>query len=126
MAEVGGIKKKTETVLLAEFFFIKNIKIVKAPKETKNIWWLIAITKVFEKFINGFWMKKIIINRWNKKPPKAWYILLTDKGKLLLNFFCHKVENVIANNAIIVAINPAVGIFEPKSCLLYTSPSPRD
>ena len=37
IADVGGIKKKTETVLLAEFFFIKNIKIVKAPKETKNI-----------------------------------------------------------------------------------------
>ena len=29
-AEVAGIRKKTETVLLAEFFFIKNINI--------NIW----------------------------------------------------------------------------------------
>ena len=36
-AEVGGIKKKIETVLLAEFLLIKNIKIVKAPKETKII-----------------------------------------------------------------------------------------
>ena len=38
-------------------------------------------------------------------------MLLTDRGKLLLNFFCHKVENVIANNAIIVAINPAAWYF---------------
>ena len=37
IADVGGIKKNTETVLLAEFFFIKYIKIVNAPKETKNI-----------------------------------------------------------------------------------------
>ncbi len=37
IAEVGGIRKKTETVLLAEFFFIKNIKIVNAPNETNNI-----------------------------------------------------------------------------------------
>ena len=37
-AEVGGIKKNIETVLLAEFFFIKNIKIVNAPNETNNIW----------------------------------------------------------------------------------------
>ena len=37
IAVVGGIKKKRETVLLAEFFLIKNIKIVKAPNETKNI-----------------------------------------------------------------------------------------
>ena len=36
-AEVGGIKKNIETVLLAEFFFIKNISIVKAPNETKKI-----------------------------------------------------------------------------------------
>ena len=36
-ADVGGIKKKIDTVLLAEFFLIKNIKIVKAPKETKKI-----------------------------------------------------------------------------------------
>ena len=35
-AEVGGIRKKIETVLLAEFFLIKYIKIVKAPKETKK------------------------------------------------------------------------------------------
>ena len=50
-------------------------------------------------------------------------MLLTDKGKLLLNFFCHKVENVIASNAIIVAINPTVGILEPKS-KPSTSPAP--
>ena len=37
IAEVGGIRKKTETVLLAEFLLIKNIKIVNAPNETNNI-----------------------------------------------------------------------------------------
>ena len=31
IADVGGIKKNKETVLLAEFL-IKNIRIVKAPK----------------------------------------------------------------------------------------------
>ena len=36
-AVVGGIKKKTVTVLLAELFLIKNINIVNAPKETRNI-----------------------------------------------------------------------------------------
>jgi hypothetical protein len=36
-AEVGGIRKKIETVLLAEFFLIKYINIVKAPKDTKKI-----------------------------------------------------------------------------------------
>ena len=36
-ADVAGIKKNIETVLLAEFFFIKNISIVKAPNDTKNI-----------------------------------------------------------------------------------------
>ena len=36
-AEVGGIRKKIETVLLAEFFFIKSINIVNAPNETNNI-----------------------------------------------------------------------------------------
>ena len=36
-ADVAGIKKKIETVLLAELFFIKYINIVKAPKDTKNI-----------------------------------------------------------------------------------------
>ena len=41
----------------------------------------------------------------------------------MLNFFCHKVENVIANKAIIVAINPAAGIFEPTS-KPNTSPAP--
>ena len=33
-----GIKKKRDIVLLAEFFFIKNIKIENAPKETKKTW----------------------------------------------------------------------------------------
>ena len=36
-AEVDGIKKKIETVLLAEFFLIRNINIVNAPNETKKI-----------------------------------------------------------------------------------------
>ena len=58
-AEVGGIRKKIETVLLAEFFLIKYIKIVKAPKETKKIRWLIAKIKVFVKLIYG--STKIII-----------------------------------------------------------------
>ena len=35
-AEVGGIKKNIDTVLLAEFFLIKNINIVNAPKETRE------------------------------------------------------------------------------------------
>ena len=50
-AEVVGIKKNIETVLLAEFFLIKNINIENAPKETRNIWWLIAIRKVLLKLI---------------------------------------------------------------------------
>ena len=37
-AEVGGTKKNSVTVLLAEPLFSKNINIEKAPKETKNIW----------------------------------------------------------------------------------------
>ena len=49
IAEVAGIKKNTDTVLLAELCLIKYIKIVKAPKETNKIWWLIAIIKVEEK-----------------------------------------------------------------------------
>ena len=36
-ADVAGIRKKIETVLLAEFFLIKNMSIVKAPNDTKNI-----------------------------------------------------------------------------------------
>ena len=54
-------------------------------------------------------------NRWKVKPPIAWYILLTDKGRLLLIFFCHNVDAVIAIKAIIVATNPAIGISEPIS-----------
>ena len=113
-ADVAGIKKNIETVLLAELFFIKYINIVKAPNDTINIWWLIANINVFEKSIYGS-INKTIINKWNKQPPSAWFILLIDKGRLLLNFFCHNVENVIANNAITVATSPAVGILEPTS-----------
>ena len=36
-ADVAGIKKNIETVLLAEFFLIKNINIVNAPKDTRKI-----------------------------------------------------------------------------------------
>ena len=50
-ADVAGIKKNIETVLLAELFLIKNIKIVNAPKDTRNIWWLIAIRNVGVKLI---------------------------------------------------------------------------
>ena len=56
-----------------------------------------------------------MIIRWNDTPPKAWYILLTDNGKLLLSFFCQIVEDVIAIKAIIVATKPATGMFEPIS-----------
>ena len=41
--------------------------------------------------------------------------MLTDKGKLVLSFFCQIVEIVIAIKAIIVAINPIIGIFDPTS-----------
>ena len=37
IAVVGGIKKNIETVLLAELFLIKNIRIENAPKDTRNI-----------------------------------------------------------------------------------------
>ena len=36
-ADVAGIKKNIETVLLAELFLIKYIYIVKAPNETNKI-----------------------------------------------------------------------------------------
>ena len=36
-ADVAGIKKNIETVLLAELFFIKYINIVNAPNDTKKI-----------------------------------------------------------------------------------------
>ena len=36
-ADVAGIKKNIETVLLAELFLIKYINIVKAPNDTRNI-----------------------------------------------------------------------------------------
>ena len=36
-AEVAGIKKNIETVLLAELCLIRNIKIVNAPKDTSKI-----------------------------------------------------------------------------------------
>ncbi len=113
-ADVAGIKKNIETVLLAELFLIKYINIVKAPNETKNIWWLIAIKNVCVKSIYGLAKISMTII-WNVTPPRAWYILLTDKGKLLLIFFCQIVEDVIAIKAIIVATKPVTGIFEPMS-----------
>ena len=70
-ADVDGIRKNTETVLLAEFFLIKNIRIVNAPKETRKIWWLIAIKNVLVKFIYGC-EKNITIIVWNTNPPTAW------------------------------------------------------
>ena len=54
-------------------------------------------------------------NKWKVNPPIAWYILLTDNGKLLLSFFCQIVEEVIEINAIIVAIKPVTGISDPTS-----------
>ena len=69
-AVVAGIKKNTVTVLLAELFLIKNINIVKAPKDTKKIWWLIAIIKVELNSIKGSTKNNIII-RWKKHPPAA-------------------------------------------------------
>ena len=42
-------------------------------------------------------------------------MLLIDKGKLLLSFFCQIVEEVIAIKATIVATKPVTGIFEPIS-----------
>ena len=113
-AEVGGIKKNIETVLLAEFFLIKYIKIVKAPKETSKIWCDIAIINVVEKIIFGE-VNKIIISRWNKNPPIAWYMLLDDNGRLLSAFFCQRVENVIANKLINAAITPNIGKDSPIS-----------
>tara|TARA_Y100001936_G_C15642078_1_gene441978 strand:+ start:373 stop:609 length:237 start_codon:yes stop_codon:yes gene_type:complete len=50
-ADVAGIRKKIETVLLAELCLIRNIKIVKAPNETSKIWCAIAIANVVLKFI---------------------------------------------------------------------------
>ena len=42
-------------------------------------------------------------------------MLLTESGRLLLNFFCHIVELVIAIRATMVAIKPSKGILEPIS-----------
>ena len=50
-----------------------------------------------------------------EQPPIAWYILLTDKGKSLLIFFCHKVDVVIASRATKEAITPKTGRLEPIS-----------
>ena len=41
--------------------------------------------------------------------------MLTDKGKLLLIFFCHKVEVVIASRATKEAITPKTGRLDPIS-----------
>ena len=54
-------------------------------------------------------------SKWKVKPPIAWYMLLTDNGKLLLSFFCQIVEEVIAIKAIMVAIKPVTGISDPIS-----------
>jgi hypothetical protein len=60
IAEVGGIKKKRVTVLLAEPLCNRYINIEKAPKETKKIWWLIAVMKVKLKTMNDFSKNKTI------------------------------------------------------------------
>ena len=41
--------------------------------------------------------------------------MLTDKGRLLLSFFCQIVEIVIAKRAMRVANKPIIGISEPTS-----------
>ena len=55
------------------------------------------------------------MNKWNKKPPIAWYKLFTGKEILWLNFFCQIVDAVIASKAIKVATVPETGIFCPIS-----------
>ena len=70
-ADVAGIKKNIETVLLAELFLIKNISIVNAPKDTKKIWWPIAIKKLGLNSMKGSTKSKITI-KWKKQPPAAW------------------------------------------------------
>ena len=60
-------------------------------------------------------IKNIIINKWNKHPPIAWYKLLTDNGKLFEIFFCNIVELVIAINAIKDDITPIKGKSLPIS-----------
>ena len=54
-------------------------------------------------------------------------MLLTDRGKLVPIFFCHKVEVVIANNAIKEAITPTTGrlipISKPKTNAAPKKPS---
>ena len=54
-------------------------------------------------------------------------MLLTDKGRLLLILFCHKVEVVIANNATKEAITPITGrlipISKPKTKAAPKKPS---
>ncbi len=42
-------------------------------------------------------------------------MLLTDSGKLLLIFFCHKVEVVIAKRAMKEDITPIIGRLDPIS-----------
>ena len=71
IAEVAGIRKNTVTVLLAELFLIKNINIVNAPKDTRKIWWPIAIKKLWLNSMNGS-TKNIITIKWKKQPPAAW------------------------------------------------------
>ena len=42
-------------------------------------------------------------------------MLLTDRGKLLLSFFCQIVEVVMAIKATIVATKPRIGMLDPTS-----------
>ena len=56
-----------------------------------------------------------MINKWKVKPPIAWYMLLIDNGKLLLNFFCQSVDEVIAIKAIKEAKIPITGKVFPIS-----------
>ena len=71
IAEVAVIKINTLTVLLAELFLIKNINIVNAPKDTRKIWWPIAIKKLGLNSMKGSTKNKITI-KWKKEPPAAW------------------------------------------------------
>ena len=56
-----------------------------------------------------------IIIKWNKNPPIAWYILLVDKGRLLLIFFCQSVAEVTEIKDIKAASTPAAGNVFPIS-----------
>ena len=76
---------------------------------------------VNEKSIYGSTNKILLINETNTHQELDSYYLQTTASCYLI--FCHKVENVMANKAIVVAINPATGILEPTS-KPNTSPAP--